>query len=61
MAVMRRQKGPNPAKPDLPEIYGIGGHCDLTTVTADGVAIERLRSWPDEIGQKIEPMAPVEA
>ncbi|QBK30772.1 hypothetical protein [Roseitalea porphyridii] len=56
---MRRQKAPNPAKPDLPEIYGIGGHCDLTTVTADGVEIERLRTWPDQIGEKIEPAVAV--
>lgn len=52
---MRRIPGPNPAKPDLPEVYGIGGHVDLTTITANGVTVERLVEWPDVIGRKIEP------
>src|SRR5690606_35019174 len=44
---MRRKLGPNPAKLDLPEIYGIGGHVDFTTVDQDGCAVERLHEWPD--------------
>lgn len=35
--------------------YGIGGHVDLTTITAAGCRTERLRTWPDEIGAKIDP------
>lgn len=35
--------------------YSIGGHIDLATVTADGIAIERIHEWPDRIGEKIRP------
>lgn len=54
---MRRIPGPNPAQPDLPAIYGIGGHVDHTVVAAAGVTVDRLHEWPDVIGQKIEPFA----
>lgn len=53
---MRRVAGPNPVKPDLAHIFGIGGHIDLTTVRADGCTVERLHTWPvDVVGQKIRP------
>lgn len=52
---MRRKTGPNPAKLDLPEIYGIGGHVDFTTVAVTGCTIERLHEWPDSVGEKINP------
>ncbi|WP_139788976.1 hypothetical protein [Manganibacter manganicus] len=52
---MRRVSDINPARPDLPAIHGIGGHVDLTTVTASGITVERLRTWPDIIGEKIDP------
>jgi hypothetical protein len=35
--------------------YGIGGHVDLTTISAAGVRTERLRTWPDKIGERISP------
>lgn len=57
MELMRRRAGPNPIKPDLPPLYGIGGHCDLTVIRADGVTTTRLRTWPDRIGEKIDPFA----
>lgn len=37
--------------------YLIGGQCDLTTVTRNGVHTETLRTWPDQIGKKIDPFA----
>ncbi|WP_242221210.1 hypothetical protein [Shinella zoogloeoides] len=52
---MRQVSAPNPAKPDLPPIHGIGGHVDLTTVLADGCTVERLHTWPDTVGEKIDP------
>lgn len=53
---MRRVPGMNPAKPDLPYLFGIGGHIDLTTVRADGCTVERLHIWPEDvIGEKIRP------
>ncbi|WP_275783118.1 hypothetical protein [Pararhizobium gei] len=38
-----------------PQFYGIGGQCDLTTVTAEGAHTETLRTWPDVVGEKINP------
>jgi hypothetical protein len=35
--------------------FGIGCHCDLTSLTAAGGKVERLRTWPDEIGEPIDP------
>lgn len=53
---MRQTKMAHLAHPDQPMLYGVGGHVDLTVVRADGVTTERLRTWPDEIGRKIEPV-----
>lgn len=52
---MRRVRGPNPTAPELPPLYGIGGHVDLTVVRPGGVTVERLRTWPDVIGEPIDP------
>ena len=52
---MRRKRGPNPTRPELPPIYGIGGRLDHTVVSADGCVTTRLHTWPDRIGEKIEP------
>ncbi len=57
MELMRRQKGLNPISPDTPEIHGVGGHVDHTVIRADGVITTRLRTWPDVIGEKINPFA----
>lgn len=54
---MRRKPGVNPIRPDLPQLYGIGGHVDLTTITKDGCVTRRLRVWPDIVGEKIAPLA----
>jgi hypothetical protein len=54
---MRSKPGLNPAAPHLPEIYGIGGHVDLTIINADGATTTRLHTWPDVVGQKIDPLA----
>ncbi|WP_105370603.1 hypothetical protein [Neorhizobium huautlense] len=55
MEMMRHRKGGNPAAPHLSEVYGIGGHVDLTVIRLDGVTTKRLRTWPDVIGEKIDP------
>lgn len=57
MELMRGRAGPNPLKPDLPPLYGIGGHVDHTVIRADGVTTTRLRTWPDRVGEKINPFA----
>lgn len=61
MELMRKRKGGNPSNPFLPDVYGIGGHVDLTVVRPDGVTSKRLRTWPDVIGQPIDPFAVHEA
>ncbi|NTA35980.1 hypothetical protein [Agrobacterium salinitolerans] len=56
--LMRQSPGVNPVKPDLPPVYGIGGHIDHAVVRADGVTLERVHEWPEDVvGQKIEPRA----
>jgi hypothetical protein len=57
LEVMRKKKGPNPVHPELSELYGIGGQCDLTTITAEGATTRTLRTWPDKIGERIDPFS----
>ncbi|WP_420408292.1 hypothetical protein [Hoeflea sp.] len=57
MEVLRRKAGLNPVKPDLPPVFGIGGGVDLTVIAATGATTRRLRTWPDQIGEKIDPFA----
>lgn len=52
---MRSKRGINPARPDLPDHYGIGGHIDLTVVAPGGCTVERIHEWPDVVGEKIDP------
>lgn len=54
---MRRKKNVNPAYPDKEPIYNVGGHLDLTIVRKDVYEHQRLVTWPDVVGQKIEPVA----
>lgn len=35
----------------------IGGQCDLLSLTRDGTHIETLRTWPDKIGEPIDPFS----
>lgn len=37
--------------------YLIGGQCDLLVLTKNGAKIETLRTWPDKIGEPINPFA----
>lgn len=52
---MRAVPGPNPTRPDLPDLYGIGGHIDWTVVAANGAETMRIWEWPDVIGEPIDP------
>jgi hypothetical protein len=54
---MRHKKNVNPAFPDREPIYSVGGHVDLTIVRKDEYEHQRLLTWPDVVGQKIEPSA----
>ncbi|MBU2483909.1 MAG: hypothetical protein KKG78_02400 [Alphaproteobacteria bacterium] len=53
---MRAVPGPNPARPELPPVHGIGGHIDHTVLTMDGGRTERIHTWPDVVGEKIRPL-----
>jgi hypothetical protein len=35
--------------------FSIGGSAELTTVSADGVQVVRLCTWPDRVGRRIRP------
>lgn len=56
----RTRKGTNPAAPDRPAIYGVGGQLDYTVISKDGVSVRTLHEWPDEVGKPIEPARVVE-
>ncbi len=43
--------------PDERGIYRVGGGAELVTVRADGIERRTIISWPDRIGEKIEPAA----
>lgn len=52
---MRVRKRPNPAYPEAEPIYSIGGHLNLTIIRADGHETIRLVTWPDVVGETIDP------
>lgn len=56
--LMRQSPGINPVKPDLPPVFGIGGHIDHVVVSEAGVTYSRVHEWPeDKVGEKIQPLA----
>ncbi len=58
MDMMRRIPGEPPPGQPAGYPYLIGGHVDAATVTADGVVIERVKTWhQDKVGEKIDPFA----
>lgn len=53
IGAMRAKRGKIPGS--AKEIYGIGGRCDLTTVSANGASTRQLCRWDDPIGSLIDP------
>jgi hypothetical protein len=49
--------GPNPWNLTEGARHIVGGHCDMTVVSASGVTVQRLRTWDDKIGGKVDPFA----
>lgn len=49
MAAQRKQTHDTGAGP----LHCVGGSCELATVSADGIAIETLHTWPDRLGERI--------
>ena len=56
---MRRQRMTNPAAPDREPFYSVGGHIDMTVIRADGYEQRVLHTWPDVVGEKIDPLRDV--
>lgn len=54
-AQMRQSKNINPAHPDSEPIYSVGGHLDHTILWVDKYEQNRLITWPDKVGEKIQP------
>lgn len=55
--LMRQKKAPNPADLTKPHVHGIGGQLDLTVLRAGGCERRTLLTWPDVIGQTINPFS----
>jgi hypothetical protein len=53
MSAIRRKKCRPPGM--TWQLHTVGGRCDLTTVTAEGVMTRTLCTWDDEIGKPIDP------
>lgn len=47
----------DPEDPNTDRQYLIGGQCDLTIVSLDGVETETLHTWRDKTGQRIDPFS----
>ncbi|WP_165219547.1 hypothetical protein [Affinirhizobium pseudoryzae] len=52
---MRRQPLANPAAPGKESGHTIGGHLDFTVVRAESYETRQLLTWPDVVGEKIDP------
>jgi len=59
LSSMRRQRMTNPAAPDCEPFYSVGGHIDMTVIRADGYEQRVLHTWPDVVGEKIDPFREV--
>lgn len=55
MQAMREVKDINPTAPHLPPIFGVGGHLQHVRITRDGAESRILHTWPDVIGEPIDP------
>jgi hypothetical protein len=56
MCAQRRHRDSVVGHPRQPPAHLVGVHCQLTTITADGIIRSRiLRRWPDKIGEEIRP------
>ncbi len=57
MEACRRHRGHiHAADPNAATAYCIGGFCQLTVVSAEGCSTITLHTWPDIIGEPIDPL-----
>lgn len=57
MEALRAQKTTSPANPGGEPAYFVGGAIDFTVVDAVGVSTERVHTWPDRVGERINSRA----
>ena len=55
MEIMRRIPGSDPTREGATHGFWIGCHVDHAVVSADGVKVRRLRTWPDQLFRSIDP------
>lgn len=55
--LFRQEKAAVDVMPELGRLYAVGGRVDLITVTAKRAEMRTLRTWPDKIGEAINPFA----
>lgn len=55
LAVLERQRVVEYELEGMTAKHIVGGFAEMVTVTRDGMTRQRLRTWPDRVGQKIEP------
>jgi hypothetical protein len=55
MEKMRTKSGRDETRADAQEAFWIGGHVDRATISADGVAVDRVHEWSDQLFQMIKP------
>jgi hypothetical protein len=55
MEKMRTKSGRDETRADAQEAFWIGGHIDRAIISADGVAVDRVHEWPDQLFQRIVP------
>lgn len=53
--LMRAKRQTNFWAPDLPPQHIVGGMLELTTISAVGIETQTLATWPDVVGEKIQP------
>lgn len=52
-----QRRVPGDEKFGLGGVYVVGGHCLQTEVSSAGVTHRIIHTWPDKIGQRIDPLA----
>lgn len=55
MEIMRRLPGKDETRDGATDGYWIGCHVDHAVVSADGVTVTRIQTWPDELFKLIDP------
>ena len=55
LAILEQQRATAYAFTDIAANHIVGGFAEMVTITEKGMTRKRLRTWPDRIGEKIQP------